>query len=382
MSTIDKEPRIESLADQDFNGLRFCLMQIQDPRELNVTHTIENLLILMLVSMAGGANSVQSMLCFCEGHAKWFERIFNIKDIPSVHTFYRILASLDPKHLESALRTWVKNWISYEEGEKLEIISLDGKAMRGYKGDPLQVVSAVAKRNGLILGGVCTEGAKRNELSAMIQMVNCLSLKGCIITADAMGTQTKLVDAICEKGGDYALPVSGNQGNTEEATVACFDNPSVFGGARIFEQVEKGHGRLEERYYELIVFGKKKPEEFEKWKKIKGVGKAVSKFTKNGIATTETRYFITSVEKVESFAQAVRGHWQVESMHWVLDVTFGEDNCVIQNKNAQQNLNAMRKIVANVIKINNPKAIISRTRMIAGWNETELCKLMKLFMTI
>jgi predicted transposase YbfD/YdcC len=257
---------------------------------------------------------------------------------------------------------------------------MDGKAMNGFKGSYLNVVSAFSSRNGLVLGGVCTEGSKRNEQAAMIKLVKLLSLKNAIVTADAMGTQTTVVDAICEAGADYVLPVKDNQPDTAEAVRLCFDSP--FTAIERYETTDKQGGRFEERVYELVVLGDHKLPFTEKWQDLAAVGKRTSTVTCKGETTVDVHHYIMSVTNMKDFASAARGHWGVESMHWVLDVVFREDDCVLHDKNAQQNMGVLRKIVLNAFKLDNPKSNIASRRRRSGWNEQELLKTIKLLANI
>ena len=252
--------------------------------------------------------------------------------------------------------------------------------MNGYKGSYLNIVSALSSRNGLVLGGVCTEGSKRNEQAAMIKLIKMLSLKGAIVTSDAMGTQTTVVDAICEAGADYVLPVKDNQPDTAEALKLCFKSP--FSPVERYETVDKQGGRFEERLYEMIVLNNNKLPFTEKWKNLKAVGKSVLTITQKGVTTVEEHYYIMSVTDIKDFSSAARGHWGVESMHWRLDVVFREDDCMLQDKKAQENLGVLRKIVLNAFKIDNPKGNMSSRRRRSGWNEQELLKTIKLLSRI
>lgn len=362
------------------NQLLFCLSQIPDSRAANVTHSLTNILIMMLVAMAGGADHAVAIVEFCDGHATWFKRIFGINEIPSIHTFYRTACLLNPVRLEEAMKTWIQQWRNAIPGKEPEIVSIDGKAMNGYKESYLNIVSAFTSRNGLVLGGVCTEGSKRNEQAAMIKLVKLLSLEGAIVTSDAMGTQTTVVGAICEAGADYVLPVKDNQRDTAEAVKLCFDSP--FTAIERYETVDKQGGRFEERVYELIVLNSQKPPFTEKWQNLAAVGKSVSTVTQKGETTVDVHYYIMSVTNMKDFASAARGHWGVESMHWILDVVFREDDCMLRDKNAQKNMGVLRKIILNAFKLDNPKSNIASRRRRSGWNEQELLKTIKLLVNI
>jgi len=382
MATTNKKVIKTALAGADEIGIQqllFCLSQIPDSRAENVTYQLTDILILMLVAMAGGADHAIAIVEFCEGHAHWFKKVFGINKIPSIHTFYRTACLLDAQRLEEAMESWIHTWREALPGEEPEIVSLDGKSMNGFKESYLNMVSAFSSRNGLILGEVCTEGSKRNEQVAMVKLIKVLSLKGAIITSDAMGTQITVVDAICEAGADYVLPVKNNQKDTAEAIKLCFDTP--FTDVEYFKTVNKHGGRFEEREYEMILLNQHKIPFTEKWQKLTAIGKSTSTVTEKGVTTIDVHHYIMSVNNIQDFAMAARSHWGVESMHWKLDVIFREDDCMLRDKNAQKNMGVLRKIILNAFKLDDPKSNISRRRR-SGWNEKELLKTIKLLARI
>ena len=209
------------------------------------------------------------------------------------------------------------------------LVAIDGKTCRGSK-DPakglgaLHVVSAWASEEGIALGQVATD-EKSNEITAIPLLLDQIGLPGTLVTIDAMGCQKEIVEKIVAGGGDFVIAVKDNQPKLLEAVrKALFDDLEREREDlryRVHETIEAGHGRIDERSYLLT----KTPRDFAaaaEWPWIKAVGYAV-RITRrpDGTESDEVRYYIsTRYVGPKRFAEAVRGHWSIESMHWVLDV--------------------------------------------------------------
>ena len=213
--------------DESAEFLKVCLKAIDDRRAHNTVHQLAHILTIALFAMVGGYGTFQDFELFGVAKLEWFRQTFGINRIPSHDTFGRVFGMLDPNKFENALRIWTAHIIGRPTPGKTDIVSLDGKAINGAVDGFLNIVSAWSTAHGMVLGGICTEGSKRNELAAMIKLVGELRLTGSIVTTDAAGTYTEFVDAVLEKGADYVLPVKGNQPNTENAVIAAFENPSA-----------------------------------------------------------------------------------------------------------------------------------------------------------
>jgi predicted transposase YbfD/YdcC len=214
-------------------------------------------------------------------------------------------------------------------------------------------VSAWAASNRLILGQIATE-EKSNEITAIPQLLEMLELKGCIVTIDAMGTQTKIAEKIIDKDADYILPVKKNQ-ETLYNDISLFFQTSSNELPDIFTTVEKSHGRLEER---ICVICKDinwlDPEN--KWKNLAGIGMITSTRQKIGSETleTDTQFVIFSNPDftAEQVLAAKRSHWGIEnSLHWLLDVVYREDQCRVRLGNAAKVFNILRHVTMNLLKL-------------------------------
>jgi predicted transposase YbfD/YdcC len=239
------------------------------------------------------------------------------------------------------------------EGEKIrKILGIDGKTQRG-NGNKEQkanhIVSAVDE-NGFCLGEERVDD-KSNEITAIPNLLDNLNIKGHIITADAMGTQKDIVKKIRAKKADYVLALKGNQGTLFEDVKLYFEDKEFLDKCEYCKTVEKARSSIEKREYWQTddidwLSGKKE------WAGLKSIAMTRNTVKKNNQTTVETRYFISSLPlEVKEVARAIRGHWMVESYHWHLDVTFREDADRTLDKHVAYNLNILRKLALNLLKL-------------------------------
>jgi len=242
-------------------------------------------------------------------------------------------------------------------------------------------MSAWATENRLVLGQ-CKVNEKSNEITAIPRLLRLLEVKNCIVTIDAMGTQTAIAQLIVQREGDYILALKNNQGNLFEDVQQIFAQAQASGFAGIehdFDQtVDKGHGRIEIRrcwtmgQVEFLMNA-------EKWAKFTSIAMVQSERRINGKIEHETRYYISSLTSdARRLGQSVRSHWQVEnSLHWVLDLAFLEDTCRIRKDHAPENLAVVRYIALNLLtQETTAKLGIRNKRLRAGWDEDYLLKVL------
>lgn len=363
----------------DTSALYVLLSAVPDRRHHNIQHSLADVLLIALFSTVAGGSHFTDFEDFGELHLSWFRATFGIERVPSHDTFANVFRALDYRSFELALRTWTGHLLKDAVFEGPDVVSLDGKALNG-AGQYTNIVSAWSSAHGVSLGGVGTEGAKQNELHAMVTLINQLRLKGAIVTADAAGTHTVVVDAVLAKGADYVLPVKANQGNTLETLEHCFKNP--WERPQQVITLDKTGGRVEERTFELLALGKHKLPFTEKWSGFKAVARVTSQVSVKGKTTRVQRQYITSLTDVALFARAARAHWGVENaLHWQLDVTFREDDCPVRDANAQKNLNTVRKLVLHTLKrLGTPGMSLARQRKRAGWSESAFEQTAALFL--
>lgn len=372
-------------------GIITHLEQLEDPRmERRRLHNLTDILFIALCTLLCGGESFNDMEDFGKAKVDWLKGFLELPSgIPSHDTFNRVFSAIDTDQFMDCFMRWTE---SLRRVVNKEIVALDGKALRraGGKNQSLPyIVSAWARENGLVLGQVKVDD-KSNEITAAPELLQVLELKGCIVTIDAMGCQKKIAEKIIDCGADYVLALKGNQGTAYEEFKDFLDDVAersgspessekMPSGAQFFQEVGKDHGRIETRKYcqsdDIGWFADRG-----QWKGLRSVGMVESTREIGEQITVERRYYLSSLKPDgECFARAVRGHWSVEnSLHWVMDVNFGEDHSRARNKNAAENLALTRRMALNLIKKEkaNPKRSIRRKIKVAGWNNDYLLKLL------
>lgn len=357
--------------------------QIEDKRRaLGRLHKLNDILVMAVVAVLCGADTWNEIEMFCKAKEDWLSKFLGLKNgIPSHDTFNRVISSIDHEVFEEKFIAWTSELINIS-GQK-EIISIDGKTVRGAKSrgkkSPIHIVSAWASQNSLVLGQVKTD-EKSNEITAVPELLNSLTIENTIITADAMSCQKDIAKKIIEKEADYILAVKGNQKqllqDVEEEFKFGKDYP-------IYEDVDLGHGRIETRKCSLIRDFQFITEDND-WANLKTVVKIESKREfKNGDRETETmtRFYITSLDdEPKELLHYIRTHWEIENkLHWRLDIAFREDESRKRKDNAAENFAILRKIVLNLLRNDKSKKVgLKSKRLIAGWDYSYLESLLKI----
>ena len=361
--------------------------EIKDPRvERTKLHSLKDILVMAVCATICGADNWEEIAEFGESKREWFASFLELENgIPSHDTFRRVFILLDNIELKSLFVEWISSAISLSKGT---LVNIDGKNLCGSK-EPLRgkkalnVVSAWASEQSVVLGQVrCAE--KSNEITAIPELLKILDLAGCIVTIDAMGCQTEIVQEIAEKGADYVISLKGNQGNLHQAIKDYLDWAERIKFKQISydycERLEKGHGRIEERrcwITEEIDWLESKGA----WKNLKSVIMVEARReVMGGKKTVERRYFISSLEaNAESALKAVRGHWAIENeLHWCLDIGFREDANQVREAKSAENLATLRHIGINLLKQEKScKRGIEGKRKKAGWDESYLLKVLQ-----
>lgn len=336
-------------------------------------HDLKEIIIMAICAVLCGANSWVDISDWCEEEEGWLKTFLVLaKGTPSHDTFSDVFRVLDATVFEACFRQWIASIVGVAKG----VVAFDGKTVRGSKDGPntaLHMVSAYATELGVSLGQEGTVG-KGNELAGIKALLETLVLKGCIVTIDALGCQTAVAQKIVERGGDYVLAVKDNQPNLSEAIVEFFDTAEAFEYANMDVKervcIEKDHGRIETRRAVFVpdVSWMDRPMR-ENWKKLSAVGMIESEQEIKGKVSIDRRYFIMSagVTTVEQFANAVRAHWGIEAMHWVLDVTFREDDCRVRKGHSAQNFSGIRKFALSALRNDklHPDRSLRRRRKLA-----------------
>lgn len=333
---------------------------IRDPRRVcGKLHKLEKILAITVLGIISGAESWVEIEEFGKCHADWLSTFLDLENgTPSHDTIGRVFSILDPEEFQRCFINWAE---TLREPVRAEIVSIDGKTLRRSfdKANgllPFHIVSAWANENGLSLGQKQVVG-KSNEITAIPELLKLLALDGSIVTIDAMGCQKEITQQIRGKKADYVLALKDNQKNLHNRAKSFFDEHKKdnFADPRIesHHSSDKSHGRIEERsYYFSSDINCMKP--FENWSDLTSIGMVIAQRTIDGVTSTQTRYFISSLKKnsISDFARAVRVHWGIENkLHWVLDVCMREDLSRVRKNYAAQNFAALRKIALNLIKL-------------------------------
>lgn len=339
--------------------LLIWIEMIEDKRQQSkVRHKLSDIVLIVLFAMLGNADEWEEIELFAACHIDCLRKYIDLENgVPSHDTIRRVMGMISPTSIQKVYEKW-NELLSSEEGEKLKkIINIDGKTMRGNKvkdDKPQHIVSAWCHSDGFCLGQKVVE-EKTNEITAIPQLLDTINVKNCVITIDAIGTQTEIAKKIKDKRADYVLSVKENQLTLYNNIKEYFSDKEfceeIQTEGNYIKTVEKAHGQIEIReYYQtgkinwLPCKGK--------WKGIKSIGIVRKTIQRDDETVVENRYYISSLEAdIEMFAKAVRQHWEIEIMHWHLDVTFKEDANKTQDKIASQNMNIIRKWCLSILRL-------------------------------
>ena len=323
-------------------------------QEKKVLHKMMDIIMLVFFATLANADDWVEIEVFGKEHEKFLRNYLELPNgIPSHDTIQRVFAMVPSEFLENFQKQW-NEMLNRDEGDKIKrLLAIDGKTQRGNGSKNRKanhIVSAVDEK-GFCLGQKRVE-EKTNEIKAIPELLDSLNIKGTIITTDAMGTQTAIVKKIRQKRADYVLALKANQANLLEDVRLYFSENEFLKKCAYKKTVEKARGNTEKREYwqtdDISWLNQKK-----EWTGLNTIILTRNTVTSgNGEVSTEERYFISSLpEGVEEAARAVRGHWMVESYHWHWDVTFREDGNHTLEKHASYNLNIMRKLSLNILKL-------------------------------
>ena len=329
---------------------------IEDKRDqFTIKHKLIDILKLVMIAVLCGMDELDKIIDYGKNKKDFLEKEFDIKLIPSKSTLTRIFVMLDSKWLSLSIVGIVQNLIK----EKHTQIMIDGKAIRA-----TDAIKSIEKMMNIVTAytdtGISllqkTVEDKTNEIPAVKELIQMLDVKGMIITADAMHCQKETAETIVDNGGDYVLQLKANQKSFYEDVYAMFDDKYMDKADKnceyeIYRTQEKSHGRIEIRtcyvLNEIAFF----TDYLANWKGLKKIFAVVREVEKDGKKTKEISCYLSSKNTTaENLLSYTRKHWQIESMHHILDVTYDEDRCKLLSQKAQENLNIFRKMGISIHK--------------------------------
>ena len=355
---------------------------LEDPRQRGkVLYPLDEVLLLVLLGVIAGCESWVEIARYGEKKLALLRRFRPFKDeTPSHDQLGDIFAVLDAEQFQTCFVAWVCGLT----GLGAEVVAIDGKTLRrsyqeGGSKAPIHMVSAWSAKQNLVLGQVKVAD-KSNEITAIPRLLDMLTIKGAVVTIDAMGCQKEIAAKIVEKEADYVLALKGNQGTLRDDVEEFFteQKASKYADCRPsrHETLEKSHGRIETRTV-TVVGGIDWLKERHAWVGLASIVMVESCREIAGKSESESRYYITSLPaSAERIGAAIRGHWGIENgLHWVMDMVFRDDECRIRKDNAPANFATVKHMASNLLRQAPGKDSLRVKRKVAAWDDDFLAAL-------
>jgi predicted transposase YbfD/YdcC len=345
-----------------------------------VRYPLDEVLLLCLLAVIAGAEAITDIARFGDKKLDLLRRFRPfLEGVPSHDHLGDILASLDAEHFQRCFVAWVASLTGAPEG----VVAIDGKTVRRSKGsrnveEPIHMVSAFAVRQRLVLGQVKVAD-KANEILAIPKLLDMLAIEGAIVTIDAMGCQRAIAQKVLDKKADYIFALKGNQGTLRDDVelFASEQKASDFKDATVSraKTVDGDHGRIETR--DITVIHDIDWLQSHQWPGLKSVVMVQSSREAGGKIERETRFYITSLVLVASLiGPLIRDHWAIEnSLHWVLDMVFRDDECRLRTDHAPANFTTIKHMALNLIRRAPGKDSLRLKRKVAAWDDEFLASL-------
>jgi predicted transposase YbfD/YdcC len=368
-------------------SIRDCFGDIEDPRvEGRCDYPLIEIITIAICAVIAGADSWTDIATFGKSKASWLKQFMKLEHgIPSHDTFGDVFRLIDADAFQRSFRRWIDQVFTVTKGQ---VIAIDGKTMAGSQDKAIgkgaiHLVNAWATANGISLGQRKVD-AKSNEITAIPELLDLLSISGCIVTIDAMGCQKRIAQKIRDKHADYVLCLKGNQGQLLQDVQDWFayaDQAAFQGMTHDYhETLNKDHGRIERRrcwaVADPVAF--EYIRHYEGWADLQTIVRIERERHFADHVEQETAYFISSLPPVAArILEATRSHWTVENCcHWVLDVTFGDDASRIRKDNSPQNMALLRTIALNILKQDTSSASLKQKRYRAALDDAFLFQLL------
>jgi len=346
-----------------------------------VVYPLDEVLLLSLLAALAGADSFAGIARFGEKKLRLLRRFLPFEDgTPPHDTLGDIFATLDA---EAFQRCFV-DWVAALTKTPVEVIAIAGKTVRrsGSKKTskaPIHMVSAFAARQRLVLAQTKVS-EKSNEIVAIPALLDRMTIEGAVVTIDAMGRQRDIAAKIIAKKADYILALKGNQGSLREDVeiFASEQKTKAFADSKIttHETVDADHGRIETRKY-TVIHTVDWLQARHNWPGLKGVIMVESQRETAQKIERETRFSITSTTLAAKLSgPMIREHWAIEnSLHWIMDMTFRDDERRIRTENAPANFTTLNPMANNLFRKAPGKDSLRMRRHTAAWDDDYLVSL-------
>jgi predicted transposase YbfD/YdcC len=358
-----------------------CWEGLEDPRTGNAAlHDFHDLLMIALCTVLSGGENATDMAEFAKAKQPFLRGFLRLPNgIPSHDTFSRLFRLLDPEQFGAAFRRFMAVFSEQCRG----VVAIDGKVSRRSHDrasgkSALHMVSAWGCEQRMVLAQIATD-AKSNEITAVPKLLAMLSLKGTIVTTDALNCQRAIAQQVVEQGGDYALALKDNQKTLHDDVRLFLDDPATPNLARA-QTVDADHGRIETRIA-AVSTDIEWLQKHHQWPGLVAIGEIERIREETGKITRETAYYLLSAAlSAERFLEVARSHWGVENqLHWRLDVVMNEDQQRNRSDNGPNNLAVLRHMALNVMQRETSKGSLRGKRKRASWDENYLRTLLALF---
>lgn len=349
-----------------------ALASIPDARAYNSRHALVDILFVALAAKLCGADDCTAMATFAADHIDFLREIVPLENGPPSHnTFSAVLRTLDPVAFDAVLRQFMAAFGQQAQANTRHQLAVDGKSIRraydkGCAHMPPLMVTVYDCDTLMSLTQV--QGEKGGEAKAAIDALSLLSLKGSLVSGDALHCHRAFTKAVRQRGGHYLITLKGNQSNLSKQAAAALDKAALNPRTKVAETKEKSHGRLETRRAFVTPFtqtpGKNALVD------LRAVGRIESTRTIGGKTTVDVRTFVMSrpVPAHQLLIDA-RKQWSIENkLHWQLDVLMREDSARTRKDNGPANLATLNRLALNVFRNDPQKIPLSHKRLKASWD--------------
>lgn len=328
---------------------------IKDPRKpRRRIHLLNDMFAIAIIATILGIEDYCGMADFAKVRLKWLKGFLQLPaGAPSHDTFSKLFRHLDSEKFQECFINWTSEVATLTGGE---IVAIDGKTLRrsfdkAESKSAIHMVSAWATDNSVSLGQTKVS-EKSNEITAIPKLIEMLTLKGCIVTIDAMGCQRDICKKIVEEEANYTIALKKNQDRLHSEVKAKFDGSEINAETNDFYTTGIKSRSREVEYHSVVISDIDDIVKRHDWPGLKSIGVIQTIRTVGEEPTVEFRYYLNShVPSAKDFCSIVRKHWQVENnLHWVLDVTFGDDACRVRKGNGAENLSTLKRAAINMLK--------------------------------